>query len=174
MSGSSSILVPWYSGKEGCPTVAHKVAVDHRRHIMSVTPWHLGSRNDKPLFTSTFLCSKYITENCMLMLMPTWNACCSGQMGHGTHTRGAIQVWSATSPPLLVIPLKNKSLPELKFENCYCRPPSHLAFSWEIPPVSGLSPDCLQTFPSGTNSRNVPQRNFQLRRVTPFNFLLVL
>lgn len=44
-------LRSWYVGKEGIPTVAFQVIVDHSRKILSVSQPHPGSLNDKTIAT---------------------------------------------------------------------------------------------------------------------------
>ena len=38
-----------HTGKEGFPTIAYEVAVNHSKHIRSVTVGHPGTRNDKTI-----------------------------------------------------------------------------------------------------------------------------
>jgi hypothetical protein len=44
-------LRSWYVGKEGVPTIAFQVIVDHSRRILSVSQPHPGSLNDKTIAT---------------------------------------------------------------------------------------------------------------------------
>ena len=49
MGQLSSPFLPLYKGKEGYPTVAYNVTVDHSRRVMAVHGAFLGARNDKTI-----------------------------------------------------------------------------------------------------------------------------
>ena len=53
----------WFKGKEGFPTLAYEVVVDHKRRIQHVTPSHPGAHNDKTIVQFDAFVSQIRTQS---------------------------------------------------------------------------------------------------------------